>query len=401
MNYQDYKNSLQGQQLPLAYVNLDYLDVNARAILDRAGDMPVRIVSKSLRSVDIIKRLLDYSPRFKGVMCFHPDEAAFLAEQGLDDLLVAYPSMQTAAIESACKAALSGATIVLMVDSIAHVELIAKVAKQVGVVMPVCMEVDMSTCFPGVYFGVRRSPINTAEQAVELYRTIASKPSIRLDAVMGYEAQIAGVGENIPGKELQNRAVPWLKRISIPILTRRRVGIVRALEQAGAKLRFVNGGGTGSIDSTQQDPSVTELAVGSGFFSPHLFDYYNDFRYLPAAGFALEVSRKSGRGYVTCSGGGYIASGGTGLEKSPKPYLPEGLILDENEGAGEVQMPLKRSPEKKHKKIVDSLAHGDPVLFRHCKAGELCERFNELVLIKHGEVVDRCLTYRGQGKSFI
>ena len=401
MNYQDYKNSLQGQSLPLAYVNLDYLEVNARAILDRAGDMPVRIVSKSLRSVGIIKRLLDYSPRLQGVMCFHPDEAAFLAEQGIDDLLVAYPSMQAAAIESACKAALNGTTIVLMVDSIAHVELIAKIAKQVGVVMPVCMEIDMSTCFPGVYFGVRRSPINTPEQAVELYSDIAKTSSVRLDGVMGYEAQIAGVGDKVPGKTLQNKAVPWLKRASIPLVARRRVAIVKALEQAGAQLKFVNGGGTGSIDSTQLDPSVTELAVGSGFYSPHLFDYYNDFRYLPAAGFALEVSRQSGRGYVTCSGGGYIASGGVGIEKSPKPYLPEGLKLDENEGAGEVQTPLKSASDKRSKSSVNLLAHGDPVLFRHCKAGELCERFNELVLIRKGEVVDRCLTYRGQGKSFI
>lgn len=401
MNYQDYKNSLQGQPLPLAYVNLDYLEQNARAILDRAGDMPVRVVSKSLRSVDIIKRLLDYSPRFQGVMCFHPDEAAFLAEQGLDDLLVAYPSMQKTAIESACKAALKAATIVLMVDSRAHVELIANIAQQVGVVMPVCMDVDMSTRFPGIYFGVRRSPINTPEQAVELYREIVNRPSLKLEGVMGYEAQIAGVGESVPGKELQNRAVPWLKRLSIPMLTRRRVAIVRALEQAGAQLRFVNGGGTGSIDSTQQDPSVTELAVGSGFYSPHLFDYYHGFSYLPAAGFALEVSRQSGSGYVTCSGGGYIASGGVGSEKAPQPYLPEGLTLDDNEGAGEVQTPLKSLSNKKYKNSVNALAHGDPVLFRHAKAGELCERFNELVLIKNGEVVDRCLTYRGQGKSFI
>ncbi|UZE96605.1 amino acid deaminase/aldolase [Alkalimarinus alittae] len=401
MNYLGYKNTLQGQTLPLAYVNLDYLEKNARAILDRAGDMPVRVVSKSLRSVDIIKRLLSFSPRFQGVMCFHPDEAAFLAEQGLDDLLVAYPSMQASAIESACKATLSGKTIVLMVDSPEHVELIARIAKQLGVVQPVCMDVDMSTSFPGIYFGVRRSPITTPDKAVKLYRTITKNASVKLDGVMGYEAQIAGVGEKTPGKELQNKAVPWLKRISIPILTRRRVSVVRALEQAGACLRFVNGGGTGSIDSTQLDPSVTELAVGSGFYSPHLFDYYNDFNYLPAAGFALEVSRNSGDGYVTCSGGGYIASGGVGIEKAPKPYLPEGFVLDENEGAGEVQTPLKRAPKKQSQNITSALAHGDPVLFRHSKAGELCERFNELLLIKNGEVVDKCLTYRGHGKSFI
>lgn len=401
MNYQDYKTSLQGQPLPLAYVNLDHLEQNASAILAQAGNMPVRVVSKSLRSVGIIKRLLEYSSRFQGVMCFHPDEAVFLAEQGLDDLLVAYPTMQASAIESACKATLNGTTIVLMVDCYAQVELIDKIAQQQGVEMPVCMDIDMSTRFPGVHFGVRRSPVNSPAKAVELYRTIAAKPAVKLDGVMGYEAQIAGVGERVPGKELQNKAVPWLKRMSIPIIERRRVAIVRALERAGARLRFVNGGGTGSIDSTKQDPSVTELAVGSGFYSPHLFDYYHDFCFLPAAGFVLEVSRQPAPGYATCSGGGYIASGGAGREKLPKPYLPEGLVLDDNEGAGEVQTPLKNASNKKYKNSINTLSPGDPVLFRHSKAGELCERFNELVLIKNGEVVDRCPTYRGQGKSFI
>ncbi len=401
MDYQRYSKSINGRQLPLAYVDLDNLEQNAQAILQRAGGKPVRVVSKSLRSVEIIKRLLAYSPQFQGVMCFHPDEAAFLAEQGVDDLLVAYPTMQVAAIESACKATKEGKLIVLMVDSAAHVNRIDEVAKRVGVVQPVCMEINMSTQIPGIYFGVRRSPINTPKQAVELFRNIEQSAGVVLDGVMGYEAQIAGMGEKIPGKHLQNSVIPWLKRYSIPQLTRRRVAVVNALKRAGATLRFVNGGGTGSISSTQADPSVTEIAVGSGFYSPHLFDYYNEFRYLPAAGFALEVSRVPGKGYVTCSGGGYIASGGVGIEKSPKPFLPAGFELDENEGAGEVQTPLKVAPGITNRLKTVPLSPGDPVFFRHCKAGELCERFNELLLIRKGAIEGACATYRGQGKSFI
>jgi D-serine deaminase-like pyridoxal phosphate-dependent protein len=47
-----------------------------------------------------------------------------------------------------------------------------------------------------------------------------------------------------------------------------------------------------------------------------------------------------------------------------------------------------------------SLAPGDPLLFRHAKAGELCERFNELLLIAGGRVVDTAPTYRGEGRCF-
>ena len=50
--------------------------------------------------------------------------------------------------------------------------------------------------------------------------------------------------------------------------------------------------------------------------------------------------------------------------------------------------------------VPGALAIGDPVLFRHAKAGELCERFNELLLIQGGQVVDCVPTYRGENKNF-
>jgi D-serine deaminase-like pyridoxal phosphate-dependent protein len=41
------------------------------------------------------------------------------------------------------------------------------------------------------------------------------------------------------------------------------------------------------------------------------------------------------------------------------------------------------------------------VWFRHAKAGELCERFDAVHLIRRGEVVDTVPTYRGEGKTFL
>jgi D-serine deaminase-like pyridoxal phosphate-dependent protein len=65
------------------------------------------------------------------------------------------------------------------------------------------------------------------------------------------------------------------------------------------------------------------------------------------------------------------------------------------EGAGEVQTPLvlaKNSPR---------IELGDPIFFQHAKAGELCERFNELILIQGNKIVDRVKTYRGEGFAFL
>ena len=44
---------------------------------------------------------------------------------------------------------------------------------------------------------------------------------------------------------------------------------------------------------------------------------------------------------------------------------------------------------------------GDRVYLRHAKAGELCERFDSLLLVEGERVVDQVPTYRGQGKAFL
>jgi len=222
---------------------------------------------------------------------------------------------------------------------------------------------------------------------------ITRRPMLRLDGLMGYESQIAGLMDKVPGQALKNALIGFLKGRSIGEVNARRRETVAALTAAGHQLRFVNGGGTGSFESTRGDASVTELAAGSGLYVPTLFDHYEAFRALPAAGFALPVTRVPKPGIVTCAGGGYSASGPAGKDRLPQPWLPAGCTLIGTEGAGEVQTPVR------HPASV-AFGIGDPLLFRHAKAGELCERFNELLLIEGGRVVDAVTTYRGDGKSF-
>jgi D-serine deaminase-like pyridoxal phosphate-dependent protein len=252
----------------------------------------------------------------------------------------------------------------------------------------------MSVDFPGLHFGVWRSSVTSGADAVRVYEEIARSPHLRLDGVMGYEAQLAGLGDNMPGSAIKSRIIRLLKGRSIRPVAERRAEIVQALKDRGATLRFVNGGGTGSLETTSQETAVTEVTAGSGFYSPVLFDFYSTFRHEPSAGFAVEIVRQPKPGIYTCLGGGYIASGATGSEKQPLPYLPHGAKLTSLEGAGEVQTPiLYDGPEK--------LILGAPIFMRHSKAGELCERFNTLLLVADGKVVDEVPTYRGQGWCFL
>jgi D-serine deaminase-like pyridoxal phosphate-dependent protein len=97
---------------------------------------------------------------------------------------------------------------------------------------------------------------------------------------------------------------------------------------------------------------------------------------------------------ATSLNSGYLASGSGDRSRLPAPWLPAGLRLDPEEGAGEVQTPLLGEPAAE-------LAIGDRVYFRHAKAGELCEHFGALHLVEGGEIVDEVPTYRGEGRAFL
>src|SRR5699024_5149433 len=75
----------------------------------------------------------------------------------------------------------------------------------------------------------------------------------------------------------------------------------------------------------------------------------------------------------------------------PQPVWPPGLTIIKTEGAGEVQTPLTG-------KAARELQIGDRVVMRHAKAGELCERFDNIALVGH-DSIEYLPTYRGEGKN--
>jgi D-serine deaminase-like pyridoxal phosphate-dependent protein len=358
------------------------------------GGKQIRLASKSLRSVAVLQRLLAAHPSIQGIMSFSAREAAYLAKQGFDDLLIGYPCWHELDIATVAQATVAGAHITLMIDSVAHIDQIERIAQRYDVRLPLCLDLDMSMLVPGLHFGAWRSPIRTPEQARPIIERILQSQHVWLDGIMGYEGQIAGVGNHYPGQFVKNALVRFLQQRSAGDVAARRAAIVELIKSYNISLRFVNGGGTGSIDTTRLEPAVTEITVGSGFYAPALFDNYRDFRYQPAAGFAIEIVRRASPTIYTCLGGGYIASGAAGRDKLPKPYLPAGARLDSLEAAGEVQTPIIY-----HGPI--PLAVGDPIFLRHSKAGELCERFTHLLLVSDGAIVNEVTTYRGDGQCFI
>lgn len=387
-----------GLDPPLAVVDLDSFDDNARSMVERANGRPIRVASKSIRVRHLLERVLAM-PGFAGVMSYSLREALWLVGHWRDgsladtDILVAYPTTDHAALRELAGDTHALRVVSIVVDSPEHLDLIDAA---LGVDHPpirVCLELDASwRPLPGIHVGTRRSPIRTARQAARLATEIVRRPGFSLVGIMSYEGQIAGLGDAPPGQRLRGSIIHWMQGRSGPELIRRRSAAVAAV-RAVAPLEFVNGGGTGSLELTASDPSVTEVAAGSGLLAPGLFDGYRNFHPRPAALFALPVVRRPAAGIATLFSGGYIASGTATPDRQPTPTLPEGLKLLGLEGAGEVQTPVVG-------KAADALKLGDRVWLRHAKAGELAERFQEYHLVR-GDRIERTVpTYRGEGVNF-
>jgi D-serine deaminase-like pyridoxal phosphate-dependent protein len=391
--YAYYRNIVKGKQFPLAYVDLDLFDANVTELATMAQGKTIRIASKSVRVPALLQRILKHSSVYQGLMCYSPREAVFLSQQGFDDLLMGYPAWNELDMLPIIDELKKGKTIILMIDRPEHITHLDRIARREGIRIPICMDMDMSTDLPGLHFGVWRSSVFGEKEAVALGTVIQQYANVELVAVMGYEAQIAGLGDNVPGQGAMNAVVKLLKGRSVKEIAQRRKSIVAALTSMGFNLRIVNGGGTGSMNTTCSEPVVTEVTVGSGFFSPGLFDNYGHFKMQPSAGYAIEVVRQPKPNIYTCLGGGYVASGEIGKLKQPKVHLPIGATLIAQEGVGEVQTPISYSGNE--------LALGSPVFLRHSKAGELCEHFNKVHLISQGKIVDEVKTNRGFGEAFL
>lgn len=383
-------------ETPVAVISREALAHNAHDLLDRrdASRSPapsIRVATKSLRVRGIIEAV-EALPGYHGVLAYTLPEALWLAES-IQDVVVGYPTADRSAIARLASDETLASRVTLMVDSIEGLDLIDSViAPGKRAEVRVCLELDAAwkSRLLG-HTGAWRSPLHSVDDARAFARHVAGRDGFRLVGIMAYEGQIAGTVDRPAGRPLFGAAVRWMQRTSAAELAERRAAVVAAVREI-VELEFVNGGGTGSIESTTAERVVTEVAAGSGLFGPHLFDNYTRFTPAPAAAFALSVVRTPRPDMATVLGGGWIASGPPALDRVPLPVWPQGLRMVPREMAGEVQTPLTGA---------GGLAVGDRVWFRHTKSGELAEHVNEVSIVNGGRVIDTLPTYRGEGKAWL
>lgn len=400
-----------GLPAPLAVLDVQALSFNAGSLLRRAAGKPIRVASKSIRCREVLRAVLAHDG-FAGILGFTLPEALWLAADpsgAFDDVVVAYPTADGQALRALAVDPAACGRITLMVDSTEHLAWMAAALADVTPAAPIrlCLDLDVSWR-PTVrgrslgHIGVRRSPVRTGADAIAMALHIDTHQRggtklFTLVGLMAYEAQIAGLQDTAhtghrAADAAKSQVLRAVQRTSMAEIIHRRGNMVAAVRNV-TDLEFVNGGGTGSLELTTADSSVSELAAGSGLFGPTLFDGYSRFDPAHAVGFAAPVVRRPAPDMVTVLGGGWIASGPPGPDRSPVPVHPPGLALLGTEGAGEVQTPLRGAGAA-------ALRIGDKVWFRHAKSGEVCEHVDALEMLDGGSRVGAAPTYRGEGKAF-
>src|ERR1044072_493405 len=237
-SHERYETIFAEVEAPFAFVDLDAMAANTAEMLGRASGKPIRVASKSLRCRALLERILRSDSGFEGLRTFPLRDTLWLAEQGFENLLLAYPTTDIEALRELAlrSAANPGDAPIVMVDCNEHLEMIESVLGSGAAPVRVCIDLDASwwALRGRVKVGPKRSPVHTVEQAVALAREIDRRPQLELTALMAYEGQIAGVGDQPPGRGMRGSAVRFMQRRSAAELAERRGAGVAAMRDVAA-----------------------------------------------------------------------------------------------------------------------------------------------------------------------
>ncbi len=142
--HERYERVFADVEAPFAFVDLDAMWSNAEGMLERSQGKNVRVASKSVRCRALMEAILGRDERFRGLMTYTLPETLWLAEQGFEDLLLAYPTADVGALEELALRSAAGpqGAPIVMVDCVEHLEMIESVLGKGAPPLRVCIDVD-------------------------------------------------------------------------------------------------------------------------------------------------------------------------------------------------------------------------------------------------------------------
>jgi len=304
LNYEELKALVKDKKIPLVICDHDTFTEN----LEKAGRLLkekkkfMRVCTKSVRVPELVK-FVEKQEFVNGILAFNSAELLFYAkEYQIANILLGYPVYSDIDAEELCQAAkVDGVNVTVMIDNAEHVKLLETHAKVNNIQLNTLIEIDISYHFLGQTVGVLRSPLKQKDEILQLAKAIENADNLSLRGIMGYEAQNASLGDD---KFLYR----WVKSKSREYVNLMRDDIVNALNDAGYAMDVVNGGGSGCFQENLEEPSITEIGIGSLLFKPHIFDTITSLsEFDPSLFFVIQIVRKPRDNVATAFSGGYVS----------------------------------------------------------------------------------------------
>lgn len=373
-DYDALAETLRGWRLPQAVLQMEVLEANAQALLARAGELPIRLASPSLRCPALLRHLQSLSPRLRGLLCHDAREALWLAAQGFDDIVLARPTVDAGDLRAIAYQNANGRRIGLAVDDAQQIDAAEDAAREYGCRLPLLLDVNLWSRFAGARSARYRSALREPKLAARLARRIsASNGLVALRGVLAFEAMPFAprpLQAGVTGLATRRR-LEHAQRSS----QRRRQAFVAALHDAGFDLELVLAGSSHNLEAAHSDRTVNELSAGAGFYRGADGDSAALLQVLP-------VTRRIGEDIVVCSGS----------ELDVSPQWPTGAQrLGMHHGSGALALQLAPG---------DRLELGTPVFFAPASGAQLAERCARLLVLRGNRVIDEWLSYRGEQQLF-
>jgi D-serine deaminase-like pyridoxal phosphate-dependent protein len=225
---------------PVMLLDLDRFEANAQRLSNaiRAGGKDWRPHSKGHKSPWIARRQMEFGAI--GVTCAKVSEAEVMVDGGVPSILIANELVTRRKVERAARLQ-DRAEVLICADDAFHVRLASTVATELGVEIPIVIDVNV---------GMDRTGVAPGRPALELARAIDRAPGVRLAGIMGYEGHVLTAW---PNEE---------KRAGTVAAGAGLIESRRLIEADGMAVGIVSGGGSGNYMFAASLDGLTELQAG-------------------------------------------------------------------------------------------------------------------------------------------
>jgi D-serine deaminase-like pyridoxal phosphate-dependent protein len=227
---------------PALLLDLDRFERNVGRLSSAiaAGGKDWRPHSKGHKSPWIARRQMEFGAI--GVTCAKVSEAEVMVEGGVPSVLVANELATRRKVERAARLQ-DRAEVMICADDPFHVELASGVATDLGVEIPMLVDINV---------GMERTGVAPGRPALELARAIDRAPGLRLAGIMGYEGHVLLAWPNEEKRAGTAAALAGLNESR------------RLIEADGMAVGIVSGGGSGNYMFAASLDGLTELQAGGG-----------------------------------------------------------------------------------------------------------------------------------------